>query len=122
MTIETAARVTRLRACKVCAPELIGQAGIPVRSLSVTGLGDHHIGAVLATPGGVAIGAILEIVVRRTINPVGDRGLGEVIVTTENGPISYGANEEVHLWARPNAVGLARRETKVRMAVGAFVN
>lgn len=101
VTRESALRMTSVRSCKVCWPNLHGSDPRPLRKLKARGLRAHHLGHVLSTEDGSSLGTIVSATIRSGVAESEGRKRGTVEVVTSSQTLEYSPAELVFIWDLP---------------------
>ena len=120
-TRDEAKRIEGLRSCRTCWPNVEGAEASPLRELSAGGLKSHHIGQVLAEKGGSSLGAIEEVLVKRTVSTADQLAVDSVTVRTEPGVHEYQPEQRVYVLNALNPAAATLRDETVRRAVGVVI-
>jgi hypothetical protein len=100
VTRESALRVTAVRSCKTCWPNLHGRDPRPLRRLSARGLRPHHVGHMLSTEDGDSLGTIVSATSRVQADLFGEKQ-DSVEVVTSSRTLRYAPSEHVFIWDLP---------------------
>ncbi len=117
VTREAARRMTRIRGCRLCWPNVHGRDPVPLRSLRAGGLREPHLGRVLSTGSGDSLGTIASVTRRRGPDLFG-REVGAVQVVTSSRVFSYEAAETVFLWSLPTDDQALERKVRLSRRLG----
>ena len=100
VTRESARRLTGVRSCKVCWPNVQGNDPRPLRRLTARGLRPHHVGQVLSTEDGSSLGTIVRTGLQSRADHDG-RERRSVEVVTSAQTLEYSPAEHVFIWDLP---------------------
>jgi hypothetical protein len=100
VTRESARRLTGVRSCKVCWPNVQGNDPRPLRRLTARGLRPHHVGHVLSTDDGGSLGTIVRAAIQARADQDG-RKRESVEVVTSSQTFEYSPAEHVFIWDLP---------------------
>ena len=117
VTREAAQRLTQVRSCRVCWPNVHGRDPVPLRSLRARGLRDPHLGRVLSTESGESLGAIASVT-RRSGPDLFGRDVDAVQVVTSSRAFSYEPGETVFLWNLPTDDQAIERKVRLSRQLG----
>lgn len=117
VTREAAGRLTQIRGCRLCWPNVHGRDPVPLRSLRAGGLREPHVGRVLSTGSGDSLGTIARVTRRQGPDLFG-RGIGAVHVVTSSRAFSYDAAETVFLWSLPTDDQALERKVRLSRRLG----
>lgn len=117
ITREAARRLTQVRSCKLCWPNVHGRDPVPLRRLRAAGLREPHLGRVLSTEHGESLGAIARVSARSGPDLFGRHG-DAVEVVTSSRVYSYAPSETVFLWNLPSDGEAIERKIRVARRLG----
>lgn len=109
VTREAAQRLTGVRSCKVCWPNVHGTDPKPLRQLQAKGLRPHHVGHMLASEDGTSLGTIVRTALQTEPTLDGRERNGVEVVTSWR-TFLYAPTEHVYIWDLPtDDVALERK-------------
>ncbi|WP_448810449.1 hypothetical protein [Agromyces bauzanensis] len=109
MTREAAQRLSGVRSCKVCWPNVHGTDPKPLRQLQAKGLRPHHVGHMLSSEDGSSLGTIVRSALQ-TEPTLDGRKREAVEVVTSWRTLFYSPTEHVYIWDLPtDDVALERK-------------
>lgn len=117
VTREAARRMTDVRGCRICWPNVHGRDPVPLRSLRARALREPHLGRVLATPNGASLGTIARVERRSGPDLFGEE-VDAVQVVTSLRVFSYRAAETVFLWNLPSDDQAMERKVRLSRRLG----
>lgn len=100
MTRPAAQRLTDVRSCKVCWPNVHGTDPKPLRQLQAKGLRPHHVGHMLAAEDGTSLGTIVRSAPQTEPTLDGQERHGVEVVTSWR-TFLYAPTEHVYIWDLP---------------------
>ena len=117
LTRESARRLSGVRSCKVCWPNVHGTEPHPVRRLKARGLRAHHVGHVLSTASGGSLGTIVSVARQRPADRTGGEQTA-VEVTTSSQTYFYSPSESVFIWDLPTDEAALQRKMQLFERLG----
>ena len=117
VTRESARRLTGVRSCKVCWPNVQGNDPRPLRSLTARGLRPHHVGHVLSTQDGSSLGTIVRAAIQAGTGHEG-RKRESVEVVTSSQTLEYSPAEHVFIWDLPTDEVVIERKMQLFERLG----
>ena len=117
LTREEARRLTGVRSCKVCWPNLHGRDPAPLRRLRARGLRDPHVGRILSTETGEPLGSIARVATKTGPDLFGQH-VDAVEVETSVRIFAYAPSEHVYLWKLPTDAEAIERKTRLFHRLG----
>lgn len=112
LTRESARRLSGVRNCKVCWPNVHGTDPHPVRRLKARGLRSHHVGHVLSTERGDSLGTIVSAAQQRPADRGGSQQ-ATVEVVTSSQTYYYSQSESVFIWDLPTDEAALQRKMQL---------
>jgi hypothetical protein len=101
VTRDSARRLSGVRSCKVCWPNVHGRDPRPLRRLKARGLRPHHVGHVLSTEDGDSLGTIVSSAIQIQQADLFDVKQDAVEVVTSSRTLRYSPSEHVFIWDLP---------------------
>ena len=112
VTRHSARSLSGVRSCKVCWPNVNGTDPRPLRRLQARGIRPHHVGHVLSTDDGTALGTIVRWTHQTGTDLFGERREVVEIVTTAR-TVQYSPSDHVFIWDLPTDEEAIRRKTQL---------